>query len=106
MIWRPTSILTLFELLVSYEHIPPSFQTGFIIPIPKAWGEDSSNPNNYRRITLLSNLAKLFERFILGQLRKAGLPDKLHPLQRDFRKGLSCMHSAYILQEAVQHAKK
>jgi hypothetical protein len=38
-----------------------------VIPIPKP-GRDHSDPSNYRRISLLSSISKIFERIILRRL--------------------------------------
>jgi hypothetical protein len=38
-----------------------------VIPIPKP-GKDHSNPSNYRPISLLSSISKVFERMILKRL--------------------------------------
>ena len=57
-------------------------------------------PPNYRAISLLSNVAKLFEKLILARLMSDGI--SINPLQGRFRAGYSSIHSAFIFQEAVQ----
>ena len=76
-----------------------SFRVGNIIPIPKGHDKDLTDPSNYRGISLLSVIAKVFEKVLLARL--TDLEGKLSPLQGGFRTGVSCLHSAFVLQEAV-----
>ena len=96
----------LFNQIVEQEYIPQSFQHGLIIPIPKSSDKDPSDPSNYRGITLLSLIAKTFEKVILLRLQAAGIPDQIHPLQGGFKPGVSCIHTAFIFQEAIQHLRE
>ena len=61
--------------------------------------KDKCNPSNYRGISLLSSLSKLFEKLLL--LRLNNVSTSLNPLQGGFRRGFSCLHTAFIFQEAV-----
>ncbi len=58
------------------------------------------NPSNYRGISLLSNVAKLFEKLLLARMMTDGI--SINPLQGGFRAGYSSIHSTFIFQEAVQ----
>ena len=101
-----THMTALFNQIVEQEYIPQSFQHGLIIPIPKSSDKDPSDPSNYRGITLLSLIAKTFEKVILLRLQAAGIPDQIHPLQGGFKPGVSCIHTAFIFQEAIQHLRE
>ena len=57
-------LTTLFNLIVRHEFVPCSFQHGLTVPIPKSSDKDPTNPSNYRGITLLSIIGKLFEKVI------------------------------------------
>jgi len=57
-------LTTLLNLIVELEYICPIFQQGLIVPIPKSHDKDPSNPSNYHGITLLSTIAKAFEKII------------------------------------------
>jgi len=89
-------LTTLLNLIVELEYIPQIFQQGLIVPIPKSHDKDPFNPSNYRGITLLSTIAKVFEKTILLRLQAADIPDLLHPLQGGFKPGISCLHTSCI----------
>ena len=96
-------LTTLLNLIVELEYIPWIFQQGLIIPIPKSHDKD---PSNYRGITLLSTIAKVFEKIILLHLQAADIPDLIHPLQGRFKPSISCLHTAFTFTEAVQHLRE
>ena len=92
-------LAALFNTLLTLRYVPESFRTGYTVPIPKGPDKDIRIPSNYRGISLLSNISKVFEKLILKRLQKV---ISLNPLQGGFREGLSCSHTSFILQEAVQ----
>ena len=53
---------------------------------------------------LLSNLAKLFEKLLLTKISEDGI--SLNPLQGGFKPGYSSLHTAFILQEAIQSTRE
>ena len=75
------------------------FRHGLILPIPEGHNRDLSLSSNYRGITLLPVISKVFEKTILNRLSHC--TDRLHPLQGGFRPNLSCNHSSFILQESI-----
>ena len=95
----PAILTRLFNAILLSCHIPDTFRHGYITLIPKGHNKDLTNPSNYRGITLLSAVSKVFEKVIL--LRLSDLQAKLNPLQGGFRMGFSCLHSAFVFQEAV-----
>ena len=58
----------LFNTVFETGEIPESWTTGVIIPIYKKG--DPTNPSNYRGITLLSTLGKVFTKLINNRLEK------------------------------------
>ena len=56
----------LFNLIFSSGHHPAAFAKGYISPIFKTGG--NSNPDNYRGITITSNIGKLFNMVLNSQL--------------------------------------
>ena len=92
-------ITLLFNSILLSGFISSCFRHGFIIPIPKNCNKDLSNPSNYHGISLLSSLSKLFEKLLLLYLDD--LQASLNPLQGGFRRGVSCLHTSFIVQEAV-----
>ena len=97
-------ILTItFNSILLSGHIPTSFRHGLIVPIPKGRNIDVSNPSNFRGITLLPVISKLFEKLLLSRL--SSLMSNIHPLQGCFRPKTSCIHTAFVLQESIQHLR-
>ena len=84
--------------------LPTVFQLSYIAPIPKDPKKDQTDPSNYRGISLLSNISKLFEKVILAKLQSSSL--SLNPLQGGFRSGYSPAHTAFVLQEAIQSIRE
>ena len=88
---------------IATNHIPEPLLHGHFIPIPKGQDKDPRNPSNYRGISLLSTIGKTFEKVLLTHIQ----PEvKLNPLQGGFKKGFSCLHTAFVLQEAIQHTRE
>ena len=54
-------IKKLFNLIIKHGHVPVDFKLGIIAPVIKDKRKDNENVNNYRPVTLISVLAKLFE---------------------------------------------
>ena len=74
-------------------YIPSSFLHGLVVPIPKGHNKDLSLPNNYRGITILSNLSKVLEKLLLLKIHQLDSP----PQFRD---------QVGILQEAIQSLRE
>ena len=96
----------IFNSILLCRYIPECFRHAYVIPILKSHNKDPSNPSNYRGISLLSAISKVFEKLLLSRLHD--LTESLNPLQGGFRSGYSCLHTAFILQEAIasQREKK
>ena len=91
----------LFNSILISGHIPSIiFHQGIIVPVPKRRNSDLSNPSNFRGTTLLSVIGKVFEKLILTRLSTQSAP--IHPLQGGFKPRMSCMHTAFVLQEAIR----
>ena len=79
-------ITDLFNLSMSSGVVPGTFKTAIVTPIPKKTGLDESDPRNYRPISNLATLGKLFERVVAGQLTSYLNLNKLFPeLQSAYR---------------------
>ena len=96
----PRILTYIFNAILLSGYIPEIFKHGFIIPIPKGHSKSLNNPSNYRGITLLSCISKVFEKILLNRLLY--LQSYIHPLQGGFRPHFSCLHSAFLLQETIQ----
>ena len=84
------------------EYVPRCFRYGVQIPLFK--GKDLCNldPGNYRGITLLSTFNKLFEITLWNRLKEWWVDEEvISDLQGACKTGLSCLHTAFSLQEAI-----
>ena len=65
----PTLIIhlkLLFHIIVKHSFVPSDFGQGIIIPVVKERTENLNNVENYRGITLIPIISKLFESVILA----------------------------------------
>ena len=92
----------LYNSITELEIIPSCFRNGVQIPLFKGKDLDSLDPNNYRGITLLSTFNKIFEILVWNRL-KAWWSDEqvISELQGACKSGLSCIHTAFLLQETM-----
>ena len=75
-----------------------------VIPIYKGKGKIKSDPDNYRPISLLPCMCKLFEKVLMERINTFlhQLPQRFPcPQQIGFRKKLSCNTAAFNLQETI-----
>jgi exonuclease III len=92
-----TLLHTLFDVLLRCETVPDSYRTGTIINLHKSG--DTADPGNYRGITLLSCVGKVFCRCISNRLAAAVA---LHEGQAGFRPQRSCIDHLYTLSETIR----
>ena len=95
----------LTELLnrtIQLEHVPRNFKIGTQIPLYKGKNTCSLDPNNYRGITLLTSLNKMFEILMWHRLKDWWEQERvISVLQGACKTGMSCLHSALALQETI-----
>ena len=95
----------LYNTIRTREYIPINFRRGVQVPLYKGKNACTLDMNNYRGITLLTNFNKIFEILIWNRLedwwKRSGV---ISNLQGACRKGQSCVHTAYLLQETVSSA--
>ena len=95
-------LTVIYNAIIRTEYVPVNFRRGTQIPLFKGKNLCPLDVNNYRGITLLSCMNKLFEVIIWGRLKQWWEDETIiSPLQGACRKGTSCLHSALILQEAI-----
>ena len=94
-------IVKLFNLILRTGHVPHDWSIGLIVPIFKKKGS-KFDPNNYRGISLLSCLGKLFTLCINVRLTKF-VTDRniIGEEQAAFREGYSTMDHAFVLNELI-----
>ena len=94
-------LLLLFNSILTLEYFPSSWAVGSIIPVFKKG--DKNDVNNYRGITLLSCLSKLFTRIINNRLNEwAESEEVLTEAQFGFRKERSTSDCLFILHGLVE----
>ena len=94
-------LLTLFNLSWDKEHAPSFWREGLIVSLFKKG--DKEDPGNYRGITLLNVVGKLYSRVINNRLLKhLELNHMLHEGQGGFRVGRSCIDNIFSLNELIQ----
>ena len=92
----------IFNLMRDNEYIPISFRRGTQIPLYKGKNTCSLNPSNYRGITLLSTLNKVYEIVLWQRMEHWWTTNKvICGLQGAGKKGYSCLHSSLMLQETL-----
>ena len=97
--------LKLFNIIFDDSIFPESWVLGNIIPIYKNKGK-AQNPENYRPITLLSCVGKLFTRIISNRLTKyAEEYNLLNDCQAGFRKGYSTTDNLFIINSLIDIMK-
>ena len=93
-------LVKLFNLILRTGHVPEEWSIGLIVPIFKKKGS-KLDVNNYRGITLLSCLGKLFSA-IINRLTKFVENRKIiGEEQSAFRKGYSTVDHAFVLNELI-----
>ena len=92
----------LYNYILDLEVVPETFRIGVQIPLFKGKDLDALDPNNYRGITLLSTFNKVFEILIWNRLKVWWKSERIiSELQGACKTGLSCLHTAFLLQETV-----
>ena len=94
-------ILALFNSVLSLEYFPSCWAVGSIVPIHKSGDENIAN--NYRGITLLSCLGKLFTRILNDRLNMwAEESGVLSEAQFGFRKGRGTADCLFTLHGLIE----
>ena len=97
----------LYNQCVSREYIPLSFRKGIQVPLYKGKNACSLDCDNYRGITLLSTLNKLFEVIIWDRICGWWFNERIiSDHQGAGRKGFSCIHTALTLQETISKERE
>ena len=95
----------LFNLILDTGIVPASWAVGDILPIYKNKGSINL-PENYRPITLLGCLGKLFTVILNNRLNKyVEHYELMSNCQAGFRKGLSTTDNLFILQSLFEISK-
>jgi hypothetical protein len=92
----------LFNACLEKGYFPDAWSEGFVVPIYKSG--NSSDPNNYRGITLLSVLGKLFTRVLNNRLNDWAENYNVYiESQAGFRKNMGTIDNVFILDGIISH---
>jgi len=92
----------LFNKILDSGSIPEGWTIGIILPIYKNKG-DPLNPDNYRGITLVPSVGKLFTSIINDRLSKfSDLVEIVPKSQAGFRKGFSTLDNIFVLYVLIE----
>ena len=95
-------LVILYNSILRTKYIPVHFRRGVQVPLYKGKNASILDVNNHRGITLLTTFNKLFEVIFWKRMEQWWLDSGVvSQLQGACRKGVSCIHSAYILQETI-----
>ena len=89
----------LFEQIWNEEKFPEEWKEGHLIKLPKKG--DLTNCNNYRGITLLVIVGKVFNRIILNRM-KCAVDEKLRDNKAGFRANRSCTDQIVTLRIIIE----
>ena len=96
------SILLLFNTIFTNGYFPASWSDGYIIPLHKKGS--INNVDNYRGITLLNVLGKLFSRVLNNRLSKWAETYGVYvEAQAGFRSNMGTIDNLFVLHGLVNH---
>lgn len=90
----------LFLSMATHCFVPDDFGKGTLIPLIKDKLGNANDVNNYRGITLIPVISKLFE-LVLSELCKPFL--QTDDLQFGFKKGLGCSNAIFLLHDSIDY---
>ena len=94
----PSILAIIFNSILLSGHVPSAFRHGLIIPIPKGPNKDCLFHQTTEDYASIHNKFSLRESYINCLTHQIAM---LHPLQGGFRQNLDCIHTAFVLNEAI-----
>ena len=96
-----TKIVEMFNNIMVGGQVPASWKDGDVVLILKK--PPQSDINNYRPITLISNVSKLLTKILAKRLSEAVLKDDvIGPEQNGFRSSRTCSDNIFILNSILE----
>lgn len=92
-------ITTLMNKISEESTIPTEWELGIILPIHKKGNKRDCN--NYRGVTLLSNVSKIYERLLDNRL-KTKIESQLEESQSGFRKGRGIQDHIFTIKQLIE----
>jgi len=93
-------LVKLFNTILTHGQVPDGFKHGLIVTLHKGKEKHPTDPNSYRTISLISVVAKLFEKLLMKRIENTSAWSRLNKLQYGFQKNKNCKMVSYLLQEA------
>ena len=91
----------LYSLIIIHGYVPNDFGIGTIVPVPKETINAKNNcTSNYRPITIIPIIAKLFEMLLLELVPELKM---FSNLQYGFKEGLGCRNALFLLSKITDH---
>ncbi|GBN54258.1 RNA-directed DNA polymerase from mobile element jockey, partial [Araneus ventricosus] len=98
-----TYITKIFNRCLQFHYFPPSWKIAHVLMFPKL-GQNHKLPGNYRPISLLSNLGKIYEKVILSRLKDhCGELNIIPDEQYGFRPQHGCIHQLLRVTNTITH---
>ena len=96
-----------FQLCFDTGKVPNQWTQAIIKPIPKSTENDPKIPLNYRGISLLSCISKIYTSILNKRIiEKLESNSVIVEEQNGFRKGRSCQEHVFVLQTAIKSRQK
>jgi len=95
-----TALVQLFKLFIIHRYVPSAFGHGIIVPLVKDKSRNLNDVDNYRAITLIPVISKVFENF-LPLICDEFL--SIDELQFGFKRGMGCTEAIFALRTTVDH---
>ena len=95
------TLCMLYNSINAYEYVPRHFRRSVIIPIPKGQHKSKTEKDNYRGISLLSVIAKLYEKLLIPHFEASNMTT--NDLQGACKEGCSSLHTAFLLRETISY---
>ncbi|GBO42031.1 putative RNA-directed DNA polymerase from transposon X-element [Araneus ventricosus] len=101
----PTNVITfitkIFNKCLLCKYFPTIWKTAHVLMFPKP-RQNRKLPGNYRHISFLSNIAKIFEKIILSRLKEECHDLSIIPNEQySFRAGHGCIHQLLRVTNTV-----
>lgn len=96
-----SNLRQLFNACMKIGHFPQVWKTAKIVPLPKP-GKDHTSPKNYRPISLLNNIGKIFEKIICNRISNYLEENSLlNEQQFGFRRSHSTTHQIVRITDHI-----
>ena len=93
--------MSLFNYCIAYGEFPDELKHADVIPVHKK--NEKCNKTNYRPVSILTNISKIYEKLLYNQLSKY-FDNLLATNQCGFRKGFSSQYCLLVMLEKFKKA--